>query len=38
MKFIADIQFYMKNIHEKIIIYFSSIGHHIISYIAKILN
>ena len=25
----------MKNIHEKIIMYFSSIGHHIISYSAK---
>ena len=25
----------MKNIHEKIIMYFSSIGHHIISYIAQ---
>ena len=25
----------MKNIHEKIIMYFSSIGHHIISYFAK---
>jgi hypothetical protein len=26
----------MKNIHKKIIIYFSSIGHHIITYIAKV--
>jgi hypothetical protein len=34
-KFITEIQFCMKNIHEKIIMYFSSIGHHIISYIAK---
>jgi len=25
----------MKNIHEKITMYFSSIGHHIIGYIAK---
>ena len=25
----------MKNIHETIIMHFSSIGHHIISYIAK---
>jgi hypothetical protein len=24
-----------KNIHKKIIMYFSSVGHHIISYIAK---
>jgi hypothetical protein len=35
MKFIIKIQFCIKNIHEKIIIYFSSVGHHIISYIAK---
>jgi len=34
-KFIAEIQFRMKNIHEKNIMYFSSIRHHIVSYIAK---
>jgi hypothetical protein len=34
-KFIIRIQFCMKNIHEKIIIYFSSIRHHIISYISR---
>ena len=26
----------MKNIHEKVIMYFTSIWHHIISYIAKL--
>ena len=30
-----EIQFCMSNNHEKFILYFSSIGHHIISYIAQ---
>ena len=32
---LSETQFCMKNIHETIIMYFSSIGHHIISYVAK---
>jgi hypothetical protein len=34
-EFITKIQFCIKNIHEKIIMYFSSIGQNIVSYIAK---
>ena len=34
-KLILDIHFYMKSNYKKIIMYFSSIGHHTISHLAK---